>query len=103
MNGSLFGFLPVVPLRESFAHAYPDIVSVHMILSFFGAIIFFFSVCYLVVFLFIYFMRTPEDRRKEAKTIAFGFLWAFVFGFFGLYTFAFVLMYIGAMGYKQYS
>ncbi len=104
MNSLLFGFLPALPLPGSFAHAYPDLVTVHFVLSFFGVIIFLFSVCFLAVFLFLCLTRSlKKNCKKVAKEVLLSFLWAFGFGFFGLYIFSFVPMVVGAMGYRQYS
>lgn len=104
MTSQLFGFFPIFRLPEALVYSYPDFVTLHMVLSFFGAIIFLFSVCYLVVLLFLYLIRPQkQNRRKAAKEVFLSFLWAFGFGFFGLYIFPISLVFVGAMGYRQYS
>lgn len=104
MQDLLFGCLPVFPLPEAFAHAYPDMVTIHMIMSFFGVVIFAAGVCFLAMFLFFYITRLlKQESKKIRKDIMWTFLWAFGFGIFGLYVFIFLLVFIGVMGYRQYS
>lgn len=101
MDSQLFGFLPVLPLPDSFALLYPGIVTIHVFVSCFGVAIFFFS-CAFIVPLFLYVTCSKKQNPKEALYyVIVSFLLALAFSVSGVYVFFFVPVIIAEIGRRQ--
>ncbi len=101
MKGLLFGCLPVFPLPDWIAHAYPHLVPTHFVFVLLGVVMLCIATFLLAASLLLLVM--PQPYREVLQWGMWLFAWGLGFSILGLYAIPFALMAAGAVGYRQSS